>query len=127
MNGIIEGYQPDEAFIARLKAIDPALEAFRYAAEAYDATVLAALAAEQSGDTGRAVADALGDVSVGGLKCGSYAECLAALQQNQGIDYDGVSGPLNFTPEGDVSPAYYGLYAYDGENRFVFGRGVLAG
>ena len=127
VNGIIEGYQADEAFIARLKTIDPALEAYRYAAEAYDAAILAALAAEQAGDSGSAIAGALGDVSVGGLKCASYAECLLPLGQGEDIDYDGVSGPLNFTPEGDVSPASYGLYVYDGENRFVFGRGVLAG
>lgn len=127
VNGVIEGFQPDDAFIARLKTVDGSLATFRYAAEAYDATILAALAAEQAGDAGTAVAATLGDVSVGGVKCGSYAECLPALGAGDDIDYDGVSGPLNFSPQGDVSPAYYGLYTYDGENRFVFGRGVLAG
>jgi branched-chain amino acid transport system substrate-binding protein len=127
VNGVIEGYQPDDAFIARLKSVDGGLGAFRYAAEAYDAVILAALAAVQGGDAGRAVADNLRDVSVGGVKCGSFSECLAPLKAGEDIDYDGVSGPLNFTPEGDISPAYYGLYSYDAENRFVFGRGVLAG
>lgn len=127
VNGVIEGYQADDAFVARLKTVDSALTAFRYAAEAYDATVLATLAAQQAGDDGRAIAATLVDVSVGGIKCGTYAECLSALGSVEGIDYDGVSGPLNFSPEGDVSPAYYGLYTYDGENRFVFGRGILAG
>jgi branched-chain amino acid transport system substrate-binding protein len=127
VNGIIEGYQPDEAFIARLKTVDAALGAVRYAAEAYDAVILAALAAVQGGDAGSAIAQNLGDVSVGGLKCATFTECLAPLQSGEDIDYDGVSGPLNFTPEGDISPAYYGLYTYDGENRFLFGRGVLAG
>ncbi len=127
VNGIIEGYQPDDAFIARLKTVDASLTAFRYAAEAYDATILAALAAQQAGDAGHAIAAALGDVSVGGIKCGTWQECATALGSGDDIDYDGVSGPVNFTPEGDVSPAYYGLYAYDGENRFVFSRGVLVG
>ncbi|MBU1588238.1 MAG: ABC transporter substrate-binding protein [Actinobacteria bacterium] len=127
VNGIIEGFQPDDAFIARLKTVDSSLTAYRYAAEAYDAVILAALAAVQGGDAGSAIAENLGDVSVGGLKCGSFAECLTPLQAGQDIDYDGVSGPLNFTPEGDISPAYYGLYTYDGENRFVFSRGLLAG
>ena len=127
VNGIIEGYQPDDAFIARLKTIDATLSTFRYAAEAYDAVILAALAAVADGDTGAAIAAGLPDVSVGGVKCGSFAECLSALETGQDIDYDGVSGPLNFTPVGDVSPASYGIYTYDGENRFVFGRGVLAG
>lgn len=127
VNGIIEGYQPDDAFIARLKTIDASLVTFRYAAEAYDAVILAALAAVQAGDAGSAIAATLGDVSVGGLKCGSFTECLGPLQAGADVDYDGVSGPLNFTAAGDISSASYGLYAYDGENRFVFGRGVLAG
>ncbi|MBX3099208.1 MAG: ABC transporter substrate-binding protein [Salinibacterium sp.] len=127
VNGIIEGYEPDDAFIARLKTVDSSLTTFRYGAEAYDAVVLAALAAVQGGDAGSMIAADLVDVSVGGLKCGSFSECLGPLQSGEDIDYDGVSGPLNFTPAGDVSPAYYGLYTYDGENRFVFGRGVLAG
>ncbi len=127
VNGIIEGYQPDDAFIARLKTVDASLTTFRYAAEAYDAVILAALAASEGGDTGAAIAARLPDVSVGGVKCGTFAECLSALETGQDIDYDGVSGPLNFTPEGDVSRPSYGLYTYDGENRFVFGRGVLAG
>lgn len=127
VNGIIEGYQPDEAFVARLKSVDASLTDVRYAAEAYDAVILAALAAVQGGDEGSAIAANLGDVSVGGLKCANFAECLAPLQAGEDIDYDGMSGPLNFTPEGDISPAFYGLYTYDGENRFVFGRGVLAG
>lgn len=127
VNGIIEGYPADEGFIARLKTVDAALDAFHYAPEAYDAVILAALAAEQAGDDGDAISGALTDVSAGGLKCGSFAECLGPLRSGEDVDYDGVSGPLNFTPEGDITTAYYGLYAYDGENRFVFGRGVLAG
>jgi len=127
VNGVIEGYPADEGFIARLKTVNASLAAFHYAPEAYDAVVLAGLAAEQSGDDGAAIAGSLTDVSVGGIKCGSFTECLGPIHAGEDVDYDGVSGPLNFTPAGDISPAYYGLYAYDGENRFVFGRGVLAG
>ena len=89
VNGIIEGYQPDDAFIARLKTIDASLTTFRYAAEAYDAVILAALAAEERGDTGATIAAGLPDVSVGGVKCGTFAECLSALETGQDIDYDG--------------------------------------
>jgi ABC-type branched-subunit amino acid transport system substrate-binding protein len=128
VNGIIEGYQPDEAITARLKALDSTLTNVRYAAEAYDATMLAALAAVVArDDSGSAIAGKLADVSSGGIKCTSFAECLEALKSGSDIDYDGLSGPVNFTPQGDISPAYYGIYSYDGENRFVFGRGVIAG
>ena len=128
VGGIIEGFQPDEAFVARLKAVDPALGSVRYAVEAYDATILAALAAVVARDeAGEAIASTLTDVSRGGIKCTSFAECLQALKTQDDIDYDGLSGPLNFTPEGDISPVFYGIYSYDGENRFVFGRGIVAG
>ena len=128
VTGIIEGAQPDEAFIARLKQSDPALGATRYAMESYDATILAALAAIVAGDdSGKSIASALRDVSRGGIKCTSFGECLDVLKTESDIDYDGVTGPLNFTPAGDIAPGYFGIYAYDGDNKFVFQRGVVAG
>lgn len=128
VNGIIEGARPDDAFTARLKSVDGSLSDTRYASEAYDATILAALAASIAGDdAGVGIAAALGDASRGGIKCTSFAECVSALRSTDDIDYDGLSGPLNFTPEGDISPAAYGIYSYDGENRFVFGRAIVAG
>src|SRR5690606_6231161 len=55
-NGILEGFDPDEAFRKRIKSADPAVTDFRYAAEAYDATILAALAAiSAKDDSGSAV------------------------------------------------------------------------
>lgn len=128
VNGIIDGLEPNDAFKARLKQSDPNLGAFRYSAEAYDATILAALAAIVAGDDGGAsVASALRDVSEGGIKCTSFGECLDVLKTQDDIDYDGVSGPVNFTPEGDVAPVYYGVYAYDGDNKFVLQRGLVVG
>jgi len=128
VNGIIEGVEPDEALTARLKGVDPALASTRYSVEAYDATVLAALAAITArDDAGEAIAASLIDASRGGIKCTSFAECSQALKTQDDIDYDGLSGSVNFTPGGDVSSAYYGIYSYDGENRFVFGRGIVAG
>jgi branched-chain amino acid transport system substrate-binding protein len=121
VNAIIDGFHPDDAFVARLTQSNPALGETRYAAEAYDATVLAALAAVVAGDDGSpAIARTLVDVSRGGTKCGSFAECLDALATTADIDYDGVTGPANFTAEGDVSPAFFGVYAYNAENKFVF-------
>jgi ABC-type branched-subunit amino acid transport system substrate-binding protein len=128
VNGVIEGVVPDEAFLARLKQADPALAAYRYSVESYDATILAALAAIVAGDDGGpSIAAALADVSKGGIKCTSFGECLEVLKTQDDIDYDGISGPVNFTAEGDVLPAWYGLYSYDGDNKFVFTHGVIAG
>lgn len=128
VNGIIDGVEPDDAFKARLKQTDPNLGTFRYSAEAYDATVLAALAAIVAHDDGgRSIAQTLRDVSRGGIKCTSFVECLDVLKTQSDIDYDGVSGSVNLTAEGDVESGYYGVYAYDGDNKFVLQRGIVVG
>jgi len=119
VNGILAGVDADDAFKAKVKQEDPAVADFRYAAEAYDATILAALAAIQAGDDdGLAVAGALREASVGGIKCTSFGECLDVLKTQTHIDYDGVSGPVNFSDTGDPTSASYGLYVYNGENKF---------
>jgi branched-chain amino acid transport system substrate-binding protein len=128
VNGIIEGYEPDDAFKNRLKEADGSLTIFRYATESYDATIMAALAAVVAGDDGaRSIAATLEEVSRGGTKCTSFAECLDVLQTQDDIDYDGVSGPQNWDANGDISPAYYGVFTFNGENKFVFARGVIVG
>jgi branched-chain amino acid transport system substrate-binding protein len=128
VNGILEGTEPDDAFKARLKQSDPNLGSLRYAAEAYDATILAALAAIVSGDdAGASVAATLESVSRGGVKCVSFGECLDVLKTQSDIDYDGISGPLNFDSAGDIAPAYYSLFTYNTENKFVFARGLVGG
>lgn len=128
VNGIMEGADPGEAFLARLKQQDPALGETRYAAEAYDATILAALAATVSkDDAGTSVAFSLRSVSSGGVKCASFAECLDVLRSQDDIDYDGISGPVNFTATGDIASANYGVFAYNAENKFARVSTLLAG
>ncbi|MBK4348347.1 ABC transporter substrate-binding protein [Lacisediminihabitans changchengi] len=119
VNGVLEGVDAGAGFLAALRAVDPTVENTLYAAEAYDATVLAALAAESAGnDSGVAVATALPGVSSRGIKCTSYAECLTVLRNHGDVDYDGLTGAIAFDRSGDPHPAHYGLYRYDGENRF---------
>lgn len=128
VNGIIEGAQSDDAFIAKLKAVTADLATFRYAPEAYDATIMAALAAVVAkNDSGQAIAATLQDVSRGGIKCTTFEECLGVLDAGDDIDYDGISGPLGFTDQGDPSTAYYGLYTFNAENKFDFSSGIMAG
>ena len=128
VNGILEGAEPDAAFTAKVKAADPAVSNFLYSAEAFDATVLAALAATVAHDDGGlSIANRLRDVSEGGIKCTSYGECLDVLKTQSDIDYDGVSGPIGFDKNGDPSPAHYGIYRYDAANRFARVSGVVGG
>lgn len=128
VRGIIDGAEPSKSFIKTLKETNAKLGGYRYAMEAYDATVLAALAAiVAQDDGGQAIAGALYDVSKSGVKCLSFAECLEVLALNQDIDYDGVSGPVNFTPDGNVEPGFWGSYTYNAENKFVFTSGAIVG
>ncbi|TQL48887.1 amino acid/amide ABC transporter substrate-binding protein (HAAT family) [Homoserinimonas aerilata] len=119
--GVLEGAEANEAFAARLAAMDPAPNDTRYAAEAYDATILAALAATVAGDDGGPLlAYMLPGVSGDGIKCMSFGECLDVLKTQDDIDYDGVSGPIALDRAGDPTSAHYGVYAYDAANRFAW-------
>lgn len=121
VNGILEGAASDADFHVRVKSADPSVSGFRYAAEAYDATILAALAATVAGnDSGRSVANALSTISSSGITCMSFGECLAVLKTRNDIDYDGVSGPISFDEHGDPRSALYGVYKYGADNTYVF-------
>ena len=68
---------------------------YSYSAESYDAVVLMALAATVAGsDDGVAIGAEINDVTRGGEKCTTFADCLALLEADPAadIDYDGVSG-----------------------------------
>lgn len=117
-NGVLEGAVVSDELLARLRLSDPALRTARFAPEAYDALVLAALAATIAGDDGgRSIARALADAAGQGIPCASYGECLAVLETEPAIDYDGLSGPLTLDEAGDVVDGALGLYRYTAENR----------
>lgn len=119
VNGIIEGWPADDAFVAKLKQEDPGLGLSQYAAEAYDATVLAALAAVLAGDDGgESIMRELRNASVGGIKCTSYGECVDVLRTQPDVDYDGISGSTNLDEAGDPLRGTYQVGAYNAENKW---------
>jgi branched-chain amino acid transport system substrate-binding protein len=76
-----------------------------YACEAHDQISLVALAiARAKGDpTGTAIKDNIRNVSQGaGAKVAGAVEGLKRLAQGQSIDYQGASGPCDFTTSGDI-------------------------
>ena len=128
VNGLLEGASPTAAFAARVTAVAPAVTDLLYAEEAYDATILAALAATVAKDAhGAAIAGHLREVSAGGIECTTYRECLGVLATSSDIDYDGISGATTFDANGDTSPAHFGLYRYDAAGRFARVRDIIAG
>ncbi|GAA0412903.1 amino acid ABC transporter substrate-binding protein [Acrocarpospora corrugata] len=120
IKGTLPGAKAPDDFRQKLLSVDPALTDWSYAPESYDATVLSALAAEAAkSDAGTAVASKLIDVSKGGEKCTDFAACLALLKEGKDIDYDGLSGPVEFSDAGDPSEATIGIYQYDAENKYA--------
>ena len=109
------GVKATDDFQSRLKSLADYsdLDVFSYAAESYDATVLVALAALQGGATdGATIKDNMQSVSEGGTKCESYADCAALIAEGTDIDYDGLSGPIEFDENGDVTEATISIYKY---------------
>ena len=108
MRGTVPGVdiEVNEEFIARLLEVDPELQDFAYSGESYDAAIVIALAAIAAGDDdGVAVGAQINDVTRGGEKCTTFADCAAILADGGDIDYDGVSGPLEFIDAGEPSEA----------------------
>lgn len=116
--GIRDGVIADDAFLARLRIEEPALGAAPFAAEAYDATVIAALAAVLAGDDGGpSIAWRLGEVTRDGIPCTSFGACLDVLSTEPAIAYAGLTGALALDAFGSPTRAPYSLFRYDGENR----------
>jgi branched-chain amino acid transport system substrate-binding protein len=103
-----------------LLSIDPDLIDYSYSAESFDAVVIMALAAEIAGsDDGVAVAAEINGVTRDGTKCTTYGECLELIQDGEDIDYDGVSGPLEFIDEGEPSQASILILEFDENGELV--------
>ncbi|WP_226532133.1 ABC transporter substrate-binding protein [Microbacterium paraoxydans] len=93
---------------------------FTYAAEAYDAVILVALASLAAGSTeGADIAAKMQEVSGGsgdGEKCTSFADCAKIINDGGTADYDGYSGEVTFDEAGDPQGATIGIYKYNAEN-----------
>lgn len=104
----------DENFVNRLRESNPGLQDLAYAAQAYDAVVITALAAAVAGtDAPAAIAKEINDVTrshdVTGNRerCTSFAACMTLVRDHKHIAYVGPSGPLEFTDHGEPSTATY--------------------
>jgi ABC-type branched-subunit amino acid transport system substrate-binding protein len=74
-----------------------------FTAEGYDAAMIAALAAEAAGSTApEDLASEVIDVSDGGETVDSYQAGIDAIENDAEIDYEGASGPVDFTDKGNI-------------------------
>jgi branched-chain amino acid transport system substrate-binding protein len=94
---------------SRLIDEDPEAPLF-YVSQAYDCAVSLALAGVVAGSADTAaLAEALGSVTGGGVKCTTFADCLTKYEAGEDIDYDGPSGPIAFDEFGDPSGGRFTL------------------
>ncbi len=117
MRGTLPLAPLDDDFKERLLEVDPDLVDFNYGAETYDAIIVSALAVEVAGTDGAEYANEINGVTRDGEKCTGYAECLALVDAGTDIDYDGVSGPLDFSGNGEPTVASYGVQTFGDDNR----------
>jgi branched-chain amino acid transport system substrate-binding protein len=114
------------SFQDRLLEVDPALTEFSYAAEAYDAVILLALAALAAGSTdGADMAAKMQEISGGsgeGEKATDFASAAAIIADGGIVDYDGASGPITFDENGDPTEATIGIFEYAADNTYLNGR-----
>jgi ABC-type branched-subunit amino acid transport system substrate-binding protein len=93
-------------------------DTFNYGAESYDAVVVIALAAEAAGTDGIDMAKQINQVTRGGAKCTTYQQCDQLIKSGtKDIDYDGVSGPLEFSGNGEPTVASYGIEEYNNQDK----------
>ncbi|MEV0164087.1 amino acid/amide ABC transporter substrate-binding protein (HAAT family) [Nonomuraea fuscirosea] len=120
VKGTIPGAAAPEEFQKKLLSVNKDLEDFSYAPESYDAANLIALAAEAAkSDAGVDIAAKLAEVSKGGEKCTSFKACVDLLKAGKDIDYEGVSGPVEFNEAGDPAVATIGIYQYGDDNKYA--------
>src|SRR3954451_15258803 len=93
---------------------------YNYGAESYDAVIIIALATDAAGSDGIDMAKQINQVTRGGTKCKTYKECSDLIAGGtKDIDYDGQSGPLEFSGNGEPTVASYGVQVFGADNRIT--------
>ncbi|MFJ4044495.1 ABC transporter substrate-binding protein [Microbacterium sp. NPDC089987] len=123
--GTRAGAELPEDFLEQLnevwtKAGNDEINDVTYSAEAYDATILVALAAlEARSVEGEDIASKMREVSGGegdGEKCTSFEECAKIINDGGTADYEGLSGSVTFDENNDPKGAAIGVYEYGADN-----------
>ncbi|MGH3756765.1 ABC transporter substrate-binding protein [Actinophytocola sp.] len=118
MKGTAPASAENAEYVSQLKEFAPDLVELQYAPQAYDCVTIIALAAEQARSDDPAVfAPEIVGVTKDGEKCTSFEDCKRLLEDGADIDYDGVSGPLDFVDVGEPGRATIEVYAYNEQGK----------
>lgn len=128
VQGTVPGQSPSEELATYVNNWSMAtrkvnIESVNYAAEAYDATVLAGLAAvnlahSQPSYIGVSLLPVSG--TYGGDLCYNFGDCAKSLTENKQIHYKGVSSMGPFTGAREVSTSMISIYQYKADNTPVW-------
>lgn len=114
MKGTAPASAENAQFVNSLKQFAPGLKELQFAPQAYDCMTTIALAAEQAKTNDPAVfKNAMVGVTKDGTKCSTFAACKRLIVAGTNIDYQGVSGPLDFIAVGEPGAATIEVYSYD--------------
>jgi ABC-type branched-subunit amino acid transport system substrate-binding protein len=118
IRGTLPSAEVTEDFRGRLLEQDPALIDLSYGPETYDAVVITALAAIQAdSDDPAAIAANINGITREGEACTSFEECLPLVEAGEDIDYNGPSGPQDFSQPGEPTAASFAVMAYGEDNQ----------
>lgn len=117
LNGM-KGTAPDPTgdpdFIERLQEFAPEMEETVFAAQAYDCATLIGLGAEAAGTADpAAIKEEIVGLTRDGERCESFEACKELLDEGEDVDYDGPSGQLNFTENGEPESGTYEVWAFE--------------
>lgn len=118
MKGTAPASAANPEYVKALKAFAPTLKELQFAPQTFDCVTTIALAAEQaeSDDPGK-FAEEMIAVTKDGEKCNTFAACKKLIADGKDIDYDGVSGPLDFTDAGEPGQATIEVYTYNAKGQ----------
>lgn len=107
-------------FNESLLEVDPDLTDYLYAGQSYDSMMLIALAAQAAGCAdARSIADFLPQVAgAPGEQCSTWDDCVALLDAGTEIDFEGVTGPVDFNEYGDLAQGTISINEYVSNTEF---------
>ncbi len=120
LKGTAPASADNAAFLDALSSFAPELgDNTQFAPQVYDCAVTIALAAEAAGSAdAEDFKNEVVGVTKDGTECSSFEECKALLDDGEDIDYQGVSGPLDFTDAGEPGRASIEVYGFDENGEF---------
>ncbi len=84
--------------------------------------MLAAIAAQAAKDaSGPGIKKEITNISLKGagkVTVSNFKAALAALKAGKKVNYDGVSGPVEFDKNGDPTGAYIGIYRFNSKGQY---------